>query len=177
MKPHILIVLTTFVVEAYASCPSVTLVENFGSARFTGVWYEVQAQANSFNRVKSCSKSVYTLLETGFNVTTMGLTYSGRPTQSNATLTFKTNPAKMITSRVMGVRPPYEVLDTDYESYACVHSCIHMFFVYDYVFIYSRTRTLDQVHVGHCRALFSQYRTSSRNLHRLVNTNQGGCSN
>ncbi|CAL4126274.1 unnamed protein product [Meganyctiphanes norvegica] len=176
-KLSVILLVMTLVVGTYASCPSVTYMQNFDANRFTGVWYEIQAQPNSLNPVKTCNKSVYNLMSSGFSVTTTGLMYGGIPTQSSVTLTFTANPAKMITSRVMGVRPPYEVLDTDYNTYACTHSCIHKVFTYDYVFIFSRGRTLNQAHIDHCRSLFAQYQSSSQNLHRLVNTRQEGCPN
>jgi len=143
-----------------------------------GTWYEIQAQDSTFRTVISCGKSEYSLVNDTVQVATQGEDGSGSPQKDITKMSISENPARMFTSIrtfLMTVTPPYEVLDTDYESYSCVHSCLSfgIFGTNDYLWIYSRSRTLEKSKVENCRTIFSKYRGTDISI--LKNTPQVGC--
>lgn len=154
------------------ACPDVDLAPDFNTEQFLGEWYEIQAQASIFQSIKSCLKSNYSREEDGsIIVQSWGLGSSGEPVTTSTSMTISENPARMITNFVPGINPPYEVLSTDYTSYACVHSCVSLGPVMnDFVFIYSREKTLDERKIELCRSIFSKYDTT--NVDDLISTPQ-----
>jgi len=160
-------------------CPTVSLMPKFETNKYMGVWYEIQSQPSIFQNIKKCLKTNYR--RTGKNtvvIASQGKTAYDRPASSMYSMTItQDNPARMITTDfIAGYEPPYEVIDTDYKTYSCVHTCLNVgiFGINDYVFIFSRTRTLSQDKINHCRRLFSKY--DQVNLSTLKNTEQTNCA-
>jgi len=174
MSSLVVVVLAFLVAAADAVCPRVQLMQNFNPQQFMGIWYEIQAQPSQYQEIKACLKSQYSINGNKVVVQSEGLNKSGRYTQKVSRMSFTNNPAKMLTDFIPGFSPPYEVLATDYRSYACVHSCLSVGPVTnDFVFIYSRKRTLSQDKINGCRNLFSKYR--GVNIRALKNTPQANC--
>ncbi|CAL4150676.1 unnamed protein product [Meganyctiphanes norvegica] len=166
--------LAFLVVVADAACPRVQLMANFNTQKFLGVWYEIQAQPSEYQNIKACLKSNYARNGNTVVVSSQGLNSIGRPTTASSRMSVTRNPARMMTNFIPGFSPPYEVLDTDYSSYACVHSCLSFGpITNDFVFVYSRKRTLSPAAVNHCKSLFSRYK--GVNVSALKNTPQGNC--
>ncbi|XP_047501014.1 apolipoprotein D-like [Penaeus chinensis] len=158
-----------------ASCPNLQLQQNFMVDEFLGVWYMVQAEDNIFQTLKSCLASTFTLLaENKIQVDSKGLDSSGAPATTQSVMEADPqNPAHMVTDFVPGVKPPFDILDTDYTNYACVHSCISVVgFKTEFVFIYARNRTLESKLVEHCRKLFESNGITTTNL---VDVPQSNC--
>jgi len=168
------VALALLVAAADAVCPRVQLMPNFSTRKFMGVWYEIQAQPNEFQEVKACLKSDYRTNGEIVAVSTQGLNSRGQPVTKTSRMTISSNPARMITDFIPRLSPPFEVLSTDYTTYACVHSCLSVGPVTnDFVFILSRRRTLSQDIINGCRSLFGRYK--GVNLAKLKNTPQSGC--
>ncbi|XP_071518773.1 crustacyanin-A2 subunit-like isoform X2 [Panulirus ornatus] len=140
-----------------ASCPKLELKKDFSLDKYMGVWYEIQAQESIFQRVKSCLSSDYQREGEVIKVTSQGLDSSGKPAETRSTLRVvqPDNPAHMVTDFVMGIDPPFDIVDTDYVTFSCAHSCVSIMGIKtEFVFIYSRNRTLDTVNVEHCHKIF-----------------------
>nr|XP_027216267.1 apolipoprotein D-like [Penaeus vannamei] len=162
-----------------ASCPNLQLMKNFSVDKFLGVWYMVQAEDNIFQTLKSCLASTFTLLaENKIEVNSKGLDSSGAPATTQSTMEVDPeNPAHMVTDfvprSIPPVKPPFDILDTDYANYACVHSCISVVgFKTEFIFVYARNRTLETKLVEHCRKLFESNGLSTTNL---VDVPQSNC--
>jgi len=163
----------------HGDCPNVDLIPKFDVKRYMGTWYEIQAQESSYRTVTACGKSEYSLLSDAVHVVTQGEDESGAPQKDSTKMSISENPARMFTSIrtfLMTLEPPFEVLDTDYESYSCVHSCLSfsLFGTYQYMWVYSRSRTLEQSKIDACRTLFSKY-AGTDVISGLKNTPQVGC--
>jgi len=157
-----------------AACPKIPLVKNFNVDKFMGVWYEIQAQPSIFQSIKKCFRSEYKRNGDTIVVSSKGLNNGNRPASSISRMTLTSTPAKMLTDFVSGFTVPYEVVDTDYTSYACVHSCLSFGpITNDFFFIYSRERTLSRKKVEHCKSLVRNY--PQVRLSQLRSTPQNGC--
>ncbi|XP_042885345.1 apolipoprotein D-like [Penaeus japonicus] len=159
-----------------ASCPKLQLMQNFSTDEFLGVWYMSQAEDNIFQTLKSCLASTFTRIgENKIQVDSEGLDSSGAPATTQSTMEIDPqNPAHMVTDFVPGVQPPFDIVDTDYTNYACVHSCISVVgFKTEFVFIYARNRTLDTKFVEHCRKLFESNGIDTAKLEDVPQKNCG----
>ena len=70
---------------------------------------------------------------------------------------------------------PYVILDTDYDNYSCIYSCIGNNFGYhaDFAFIFSRKPSLSDGYAKKCQEAFSKIGVD---LARFTTTTQGaGC--
>jgi len=156
-------------------CPQVNVMQNFDVNQFMGVWYEIQAQPNEWQKIKSCLASQYIRQGDIINIQSKGLNSQGRPTTNQSKMKITNNPARMITDFVPGLSPPYEVLDTDYRTYACVHSCLTVGPVTNnFVFIYSRRRRLSQEKINYCKNLFARYQGTK--VSQLRPSQSGRCA-
>nr|XP_053634803.1 crustacyanin-A2 subunit-like [Cherax quadricarinatus] len=140
-----------------------------------GVWYEIQAEPSFFQSIKSCLSSSYKHHEGHIEVNSQGFDSAGSPVSTKFTLRIvdPENPAHMRSNFVLGVDPPFDVIDTDYQSFSCTHSCISIGGIKtEFVFIYSRNRTLNEDKIKHCHSIFESY---GINVSTLVNTPQEDC--
>ncbi|XP_064116301.1 apolipoprotein D-like [Macrobrachium nipponense] len=154
-------------------CPEVKLKENFSPDKYLGNWYEIQSQPSIFQTIKSCMSSSYKMVGDEIQVSSKGLDSSGSPATNTATLSIDPkNPAHMTTDFVPGISPPYDIVDTDYDTFSCIHSCVSiMGMKTEFVFIYSRNRTLNPESVKHCRSIFESYGIDTSGLVDVVQTN------
>ena len=67
---------------------------------------------------------------------------------------------------------PHVILDTDYENYSCVYSCVEYNYGYysDFAFIFSRSPHMSDEHVKRCENAFKNIGVD---LSRFVKTTQG----
>nr|XP_045616430.1 crustacyanin-A2 subunit-like [Procambarus clarkii] len=147
-----------------ASCPILKLKQQFSIDKYMGVWYEIQAQPSIFQTIKSCLSSTYTWDGKDVQVYSEGLDSKGAPVLTKSTLKIvdPQNPAHMITNFVPGgivnhprVQPPFDIVDTDYLTFSCAHSCLSVVGIKtEFVFVYARNRSLSQDIIQHCRAIF-----------------------
>ncbi|XP_069165995.1 crustacyanin-A1 subunit [Procambarus clarkii] len=158
-----------------ASCPILKLKQQFSIDKYMGVWYEIQAQPSIFQTIKSCLSSTYTWDGKDVQVYSEGLDSKGAPVLTKSTLKIvdPQNPAHMITNFVPGVQPPFDIVDTDYLTFSCAHSCLSVVGIKtEFVFVYARNRSLSQDIIQHCRAIFKSY---DIDVSTLVSTPQDGC--
>ncbi|XP_076039897.1 crustacyanin-A2 subunit-like [Oratosquilla oratoria] len=162
-------------VNVRASCPKARPMANFDITKYVGTWFEIQAKPSIFQPIETCLASVYSLQGSkALKVSSQGRKHSGEPASTSSTLNQKSpNTGDFSTDFVAGFTVPYQVLDTDYQTYACVHSCLSVFTITnEFNFVYSRQRTLDSKNLQHCQKVF---RANGANLEGMQNTQQNAC--
>ncbi|ROT83810.1 crustacyanin subunit A [Penaeus vannamei] len=109
-------------------CAKVANQDKFDLRRYSGRWYQTQIIDNAYQPYTRCIHSNYDYSDSdyGFKVTTAGFS----PNNEYLRLQGKIYPTKDFPAAHMLIdfptvfAAPYEVIETDYDSYSCVYSCI-----------------------------------------------------
>ncbi|CAL4065178.1 unnamed protein product, partial [Meganyctiphanes norvegica] len=147
-------------------------------SKYAGRWFEVALSKNAFQLVKQCTKSDLTYNNNGFDHITTGLDQSGNPIRrEGVTFEFTTGanretPHLSIQFEQPSFASPYVILDTDYDNYSCIYSCTDYNgdFVSDWLFVWSRSSTLDAQYMDKCLVA---YRKLGLDVNRLEKVTQG----
>merc|ERR1712198_132315 len=126
-------------------CAVVANQDNFDLRRYSGRWYMTQIVDNPYLPISSCVHSNYDYSDTdfyGFKVTTAGFS----PSNEYLRMQGKIHPTKdfpaahMLIDFPTAFAAPYEVVETDYETYSCVYSCQDWnTYKTEFGFVFSRT--------------------------------------
>jgi apolipoprotein D and lipocalin family protein len=106
--------------------PEPTTVANFNVSAYLGKWYEQKAVPSWFQPNSSCVRALYGLNNEGqVTVYNVGTKADGEfeDIRGTAVVPNPATPAKLIVTFPRGFPGNYNVLDTDYTSYAVVYSC------------------------------------------------------
>ncbi|XP_066941246.1 crustacyanin-A2 subunit-like [Macrobrachium rosenbergii] len=125
-------------------CPDVSLQSNFDVRKYAGRWFMTEIIENPYMPMKKCISSKYDLdeREDAFQVTTSGLDVNDEHESLQGkiyhTSRFPKGHLHLDFPGVIG--SPYKVIETDYESYSCVYSCIDWSgYKTEFGFVFSRT--------------------------------------
>ncbi|ROT83804.1 crustacyanin subunit A [Penaeus vannamei] len=121
-------------------CAKVANQDKFDLRRYSGRWYQTQIIDNAYQPYTRCIHSNYDYSDSdyGFKVTTAGFSPNNEYSDCRARSTHKGLPAAHMLSYVFAA--PYEVVETDYDSYSCVYSCIDWNgYKSEFGFVFSRT--------------------------------------
>ncbi|XP_071544922.1 uncharacterized protein [Panulirus ornatus] len=97
--------------------------------RFSGTWYQVEEEPNSYIDIKECIMIHYTWHGTHIEAVTRGWDQHGdlevqKANISQVTPVDPTQPRPYLQVRTPHVPPvPYHIIKTDYVNFACVYSC------------------------------------------------------
>jgi len=147
--------------------------------KFAGQWYEIARTANPYQLVKDCTFSQLTHLhDNGFQHVAMGLAADGSLIRRDGvTFPFITGanaatPHLSIQFESPSFAAPFVILDTDYDSYACIYSCMDFNnrYVSDFGFIWSRVADMHPIKFDKCKAAFASI---SVDTGRLVTVKHG----
>merc|ERR1712055_117756 len=146
--------------------------------KFAGRWYETLISKNAFQLVKQCTKSDLTYNNRGFDHITTGLDGSGTPIRrEGVTYDFTTGanretPHLSIQFEQPSFAAPYVLLDTDYDNYSCIYSCMDYNgnFVSDFMFVWSRSPDMEAQYLDKCLVA---YRKAGLDVNRLEKVTQG----
>ncbi|ROT83788.1 crustacyanin subunit A [Penaeus vannamei] len=125
-------------------CAKVANQDKFDLRRYSGRWYQTQIIDNAYQPYTRCIHSNYDYSDSdyGFKVTTAGFS----PNNEYLRLQGKIYPTKDFPAAHMLIdfptvfAAPYEVIETDYETYSCVYSCIDWNgYKSEFGFVFSRT--------------------------------------
>ncbi|KAG8293236.1 apolipoprotein D-like [Homalodisca vitripennis] len=137
MKSQLLLVLC-LAIQAWGSCPKVSVVESLDLDKFMGTWYQYASHGEFFIKGwDRCVKSVYTLGDDKKTITmenTRIVNGIEKPVDSTWTAE-ASDPADgklkiKVKVPVLGqISVPLNVLATDYDTYAVIHACKQLAFL------------------------------------------------
>ncbi|XP_006884345.1 PREDICTED: apolipoprotein D [Elephantulus edwardii] len=160
-------------------CPDPPVQENFDLNKYLGRWYEIEKIPTTFESGR-CIQANYTLKENGnIQVINQEIRDDGSLNQieGEATVPDASEPAKLGVkfSWLMPISP-YWVLDTDYENYSVVYSCVSFIqlFHFEYAWILARTPSLPPETVSNLKASLTSYDIAAD---KMTVTDQANCPN
>ncbi|XP_047478260.1 crustacyanin-A2 subunit-like [Penaeus chinensis] len=142
---------------APGNCAKVANQDNFDLRRYAGRWYQVKIIDNAYQPYTRCIHSNYDYSDNGFRVTTAGLTPNNeyRRLQGKIYPTTDFPTAHMLIDFPSVFAAPYEVIETDYDSYSCVYSCIDTDkYKSEFGFVFSRTPQNSATAIDRCASVF-----------------------
>ncbi|KAK7078902.1 hypothetical protein SK128_015572, partial [Halocaridina rubra] len=126
---------------------------------YSGVWFAQEMVPNEYSSIITCSMTNYTWIGNLMRVVERGLTSEGRKVRQNSIIRPDEDgeEGEMIVDAEGVPSAPYQILATDYENYACVHSCLSfMGFRAAFSWIYTRKPNTDHTYVVLCRDYFAE---------------------
>ncbi|GBM56015.1 Apolipoprotein D [Araneus ventricosus] len=163
-------------------CPTPDVKENFDLEKFSGRWYEIKRTMSVLEIGARCVAVNYT--DAGYGDGSIEVINEGvsavlklrKSVRLIATLPDKNEPAKWsLRLSDLSLKTDYWILDTDYDNYAVIWACNHIWLTFKYartenLWILSRERTLpeetlDKIH----EKLNALKDIKSRKLLRKVN--------
>ncbi|ROT62661.1 crustacyanin subunit A [Penaeus vannamei] len=122
-------------------------------------WYQVQIIDNAYQPYTRCIHSNYDYSDSfnGFRVTTAGFSPNNEYLRLQGKIypTKDFPPAHMLIDFPTVFAAPYEVIETDYDSYACVYSCIDTDkYKSEFGFVFSRTPQNSASAISRCASVF-----------------------
>ncbi|KAK4322113.1 hypothetical protein Pmani_007126 [Petrolisthes manimaculis] len=109
----------------------------------------------------------------GFTAKTNGITAEGNLLRHNGKIYPNPLGVPVLSIDYEGMfASPYTVLDTDYENYSCIYSCIdynHNYYS-DFAFIFTRSPSLSDQHLRSCQKAFTDINVD---ISRFSRTEQG----
>ena len=126
---------TPVIQSIWKSCPKTQILQNFDKERYLGTWYELHRAKKQAFEDGECSRAVYTDRDDGkigVENTQAPLLDGGKfgPRNGVNGTAIQYNPEKnegtlgVKFSKWQPVYGPYTILDTDYENFSIVHSCV-----------------------------------------------------
>ncbi|XP_071551629.1 crustacyanin-C1 subunit-like [Panulirus ornatus] len=141
--------------------------------KYEGVWYQYAVIKNPYHPIDKCVRIEYSFDGRQFEAVSTGITADDRLIKHSGNV--YPNPfgePHLTIDYDNTFAAPYVILDTDYDNYACIHSCIDFNFGYhsDFAFIFSRSPSLSDSHVKRCEDAFKNINFDTS---RFVKTYQG----
>ncbi|KAK3856686.1 hypothetical protein Pcinc_037013 [Petrolisthes cinctipes] len=142
-------------------------------SKYAGVWYQHAITNNPYQPNVKCNRIQYDFDGHGFDAKTNGITAEGNLLRHNGKIYPNPLGVPVLSIDYEGMfASPYTVLDTDYENYSCIYSCIdynHNYYS-DFAFIFTRSPSLSDQHLRKCQKAFSDINVD---ISRFSRTEQG----
>ncbi|KAK7086096.1 Crustacyanin-A2 subunit [Halocaridina rubra] len=146
---------------AAGKCANVPIQDKFDLRRYHGRWYQTEIIDNPYQPYTKCINSFYDYNDDAFSfkVNTAGFSDS----DEHLKLTGDIYPTKEFAAAhmlidfpsVLGV--PYQIIETDYDTYSCVYSCIDWGdYKTEFGFVFSRTPQNGGPATDRCKAVFKR---------------------
>jgi len=170
-------------------CPNFTVIQNFNPSQYLGTWYEYSNYFAIFQLFSDCVSADYSDISSGgqtkIKVVNKGVnTFKGTPNvaEGSAVLGEPANPSKPGKLIVNFDSQPsfarssttnYNILDTDYSSYAIVYSCSEKLLVFktELLWILTRDRNPTQSVIDKATAIIKSQGIDTRRLKKTRQTN------
>ncbi|XP_063868667.1 crustacyanin-A2 subunit-like isoform X1 [Scylla paramamosain] len=137
----------------FGECPPIQPMANLNFERYSGFWFDIDMVPNEYADITNCTMTNYTWTDDLMLVEARGLNAEGLKMKQNSLMYPTEGEPGVLTVEAEGVpSAPYVVVDTDYETYSCVHSCMSMMgFRAAFSWIVARRPTLDPALIAHCK--------------------------
>nr|QDH76668.1 crustacyanin-like lipocalin [Palaemon carinicauda] len=142
-------------------------------ADFGGVWYQQAISTNPYQLLKKCVRIQYDYNGKYFNVRGVGLTSEGTELKRIGKLSpMPLGDPHLMINLENSFPAPLVILDTDYNNYACMYSCMDYNYGYhsDFAFFFARSPDAYDKYINKCKAALDNIGVDSS---RLIRTEQG----
>lgn len=173
-----------FEFSPFTKCPKVNAIKDFNLKNYMGVWYETMRLPVIFEKNVKCNQAEYKIIDnTTIQVNNSGFNVKLNKYHSTIGKGVIINPdekSKLLVKFTMGIfdwfktSGEYNVIDTDYVSYALVYSCkIRLGLIKnEYAWILSRKRVLDSSITSNLTEKLKAY---TNDTDKLIISDQSGC--
>ncbi|XP_076065061.1 crustacyanin-C1 subunit-like [Oratosquilla oratoria] len=146
------------------SCPNIDRNSLYESQRpnhskFGGLWHMYARTSNSYDLLEKCHRMDFDFDGQQFNFKATGVAYDGNLMRRNGLVYPNPFGEPHLTIDVDdSFAAPLVILDTDYNNYACLHSCIDYNFGYksEFSLIYVRSPNTDDRYAQRCLSVFKE---------------------
>ncbi|XP_071551631.1 crustacyanin-A2 subunit-like [Panulirus ornatus] len=142
-------------------CASVANQDNFDLREYSGRWYITHMIENPYMPMDRCihSNYGYSSTDNGFKVTTAGFSTKNEYLSMDLDIypTKEFPAAHMLLDAPSVFASPYEVIETDYDTYSCVYSCISTDnYKSEFGFVFSRFPKTEGLALQKCAEVFNK---------------------
>ncbi|ROT83851.1 crustacyanin subunit C [Penaeus vannamei] len=128
-------------------------------SKYAGVWYEIALTNNPYQLLKQCVRNEYSFDGSKFIAKSTGINADGNLMRHNGqVLPMPLGDPHLSIDYEGSFTAPYVILDTDYENFSCIYSCVEFNYGYyaDFAFIFSRSPSLSDQYLRRCEAAFKE---------------------
>ena len=167
----------------WGKCPKIERrLDSFDLNKYLGQWYEI-GRSNSIPFEKGeCESDIYSLNADGsIRVVALEKNIDGQMTTTIGRATQTSDPFKLLLSfsdSWIGkhIKGDYQIVDTDYESFAVVYSCMDLFVARaEFVWILSRTPEISQEKLNELTNIIADKTKISVDTIRFTNQKKEFC--
>ncbi|XP_064084054.1 crustacyanin-C1 subunit-like isoform X2 [Macrobrachium nipponense] len=143
-------------------------------SEFGGVWFQQAITTNPYQLLDKCVRLQYDFDGKGFDATATGLTAEGGLLKRRGKIVpMPLGDPHLMVNFDNSFPAPLLILDTDYENYACLYSCMNYNHDYhsDFSFIFTRSETPSNSHLKKCEKVFRSIGVNTRRFFKTVQGN------
>ncbi|XP_066942558.1 crustacyanin-C1 subunit-like [Macrobrachium rosenbergii] len=126
-------------------------------SKFGGTWYQYAITNNPYQLLDQCVRLQYDFNGQSFDASATGITADGKLLKRFGDIApMPLGDPHLMVAFEESFAAPLVILETDYDNYACLYSCMDYNFGYysDFSFIFTRDSTPNDSHVRKCEAAF-----------------------
>ncbi|CAF2923580.1 unnamed protein product [Rotaria sp. Silwood2] len=153
-----------------SQCPNIATQKDFDVTKYVGLWYEAYRSNVIFEIGSKCVNATYTPNSDGsVGVWNQAINLFGHYTSIKGSATVKNSiePAALqVTFDNPNQKGDYNVIATDYVNYSLVYACrnIPVIGKWEFIWLLSRTKTLEPLVVDKLKNILSDMHISTSNL-------------
>ncbi|XP_071544073.1 crustacyanin-C1 subunit-like [Panulirus ornatus] len=140
-------------------------------SKFGGVWYEFSLINNPYQLIDKCVRNEFKFDGQQFEVTETGLTAEGHLLKRKGTMYPSTFGEPHWTMDMENAAAgPVVILETDYDNYACLYTCLDVRYGYEveFAFIMSRSPTPAEEYVWRCEKVFKDLDVDASSFKKTI---------